>query len=686
MAVDKPIRRITVAAVGRRLARYAQRARGGTIQLLEEGPQFLSRKAPLDFSTWLKKEEGRRPAGFPDAWHVTPQLSFDEHARIAVVMHCHFADLVPELLTYLRNIPTTFDLFVTNSSGEPLHLDTSGLENLGHAAVVDVDNRGRDIFPLVQLVNFGALDPYEIVLKVHTKKSAWREQHSDLAGDGTSWKDSFLEALLGSRETVERILSAFATDSQLGQVTAPGNVLGPEFWGADRALTRELLRRMEMDIATNDLRFCAGSMYWCRAFVLQGLRALSMTEEDFDPEPAAIDGTTAHAVERSIGILAREAGLALVEANTIVAGGAAWTRYAPTASRVPRVRFIPFYLAQFHPIPENDRWWGKGFTEWTNVTAARPVYDGHYQPRLPGEFGFYDLRLDEIRDQQGALAAEHGIEGFMYYYYWFSGKRLLSRPIESMLRSSVPTPFCIMWANENWTRRWDGRSRDVLVGQDYERVPAETFIDDVLEFLRDDRYIRVDGRPVLAVYRPAQMGNFAEVAEAWRAKARAAGIGEILLLSVDVAEEFGGLGEGLADSGLDGRLGFPPHNLPWKPGPSHRLNLHPQFRGNIMSYAAMVDDASLKLASVEHGSYPGVMVNFDNTARRQWHPDIWYGSNPYSFRRWLANAALAVSDRDRAERVVFINAWNEWAEGTVLEPTGRQGRTYLQAVKDVAFG
>lgn len=675
-----------MAAVKRRLARYAQRARGGAITLLEEGPQLISRKAPLDFSTWLKKEAGRRPPGFPDAWRVTPQLALTEHARIAVVMHCHFPELVPELLGYLRNIPVRFDLFVTNSSGEPLRVDATGIEHLAHVAVVDVANHGRDLFPLIQLVNFGALDSYELILKVHTKKSAWREGHAELAGTGAAWKDSFLEALLGSRETVERILSAFATNSQLGQVTAPGSVLGPEFWGADRALTRELLRRMEMDVDADDLQFCAGSMYWSRAFVLQGLRALSMTAEDFDPEPAAIDGTTAHAVERSIGILAREAGLELAEADTLPECSDAWTRYDPGAPRQPRARFIPFYLGQFHPIPENDRWWGKGFTEWTNVTAARPVYDGHYQPRLPTELGFYDLRLDEIREQQGALAAEHGIEGFMYYYYWFGGKRLLSRPIESMLRSSVQTPFCIMWANENWTRRWDGRSRDILIGQDYDRVPAETFIDDVLEFLRDDRYIRVGGRPILAVYRPNQMENFTAVARVWRAKARAAGIGEVILLSVDVAEEFGGLGETLAEAGLDGKLGFPPHNLPWKPGPSHRLNLHPQFRGNIMSYTAMVEDASLRLGSIERGSYPGVMANFDNTARRQWHPDIWYGSNPYSFRRWLANAALSVSDRDREDRIVFINAWNEWAEGTVLEPTGRHGRTYLQAVKDVAFG
>src|SRR5690606_30668197 len=140
-----------------------------------------------------------------------------------------------------------------------------------------------------------------------------------------------------------------------------------------------------------------------------------------------------------------------------------------------------------------------------NVTAAHPIYPGHEQPLLPSALGFYDLRLDEVRQAQLDLAAEHGVEGFMYYYYWFAGRRLMSMPIESLLASSTPKPFCIMWANENWTRRWDGRSADLLIGQDYDKVPATAFIEDVMEFLKDERYLTVDGKKLLSVYRISQL-------------------------------------------------------------------------------------------------------------------------------------------------------------------------------------
>ena len=347
---------------------------------------------------------------------------------------------------------------------------------------------------------------------------------------------------------------------------------------------------------------------------------------------------------------------------------------------------LAFYLPQFHPTPENDAWWGKGFTEWANVTSARPLYLGHNQPNLPSELGFYDLRVDEVRTAQMDLAATHGVEGFMYYYYWFAGKRLLSKPLETLLASDINKPMCLMWANENWTRRWDGRSSDVLMGQDYEHVPATEFIDDVIEFLADPRYLRVDGRPVLAVYRIAQIPDFRAVIQVWRDRARAAGLGELFLLSVDVLREFDGLVGGPKSAGLDGLLGFPPHNLKWEWMSHGGLAMDPRFKGNLLSYRAMERDAEFRLAVLEDGYFPGVMVTFDNTARRQWSSDIWYGTNPYTFRRWFSAAVSAVAHREPAERLVFVNAWNEWAEGAVLEPSMKFGRSYLLAVRDVVHG
>jgi hypothetical protein len=244
-----------------------------------------------------------------------------------------------------------------------------------------------------------------------------------------------------------------------------------------------------------------------------------------------------------------------------------------------------------------------------------------------------------------------------------------------------------MWANENWTRRWDGRESDVLVAQDYASVPAEGFIDDILRFLADERYMTIDGRKIVAIYRPGQIPDLGGVIAGWRARARAAGVGELFVMSVDVDREFHGIDGAPGRFGLDGLLGFPPHNHVWQRLSHEGLGVDPRFSGNILSYAATAAAAEERLrAGLDPTFFPGVMTAFDNTPRRQWAPDLWYGANPYTFRRWLAAAVDAVLDRPSEQRIVFVNAWNEWAEGAVLEPSDRFGRTFLQAARDVAFG
>ena len=197
----------------------------------------------------------------------------------------------------------------------------------------------------------------------------------------------------------------------------------------------------------------------------------------------------------------------------------------------PRVRAIAFYLPQYHPTAENDQWWGTGFTDWTNVVRARPLFPGHYQPRLPADLGFYDLRLPEVREAQAELAREHGIYGFCYYHYWFHGKRLLERPFNKVLASGEPDfPFCLCWANENWTRIWDGLDEKVLIEQDdrrHMRWLAQAF--------RDRRYIRIGDKPLFLVYRAARMPDPLQTATIWREEARKMGIGDIYLCRVESA-------------------------------------------------------------------------------------------------------------------------------------------------------
>src|ERR1019366_6300153 len=221
-----------------------------------------------------------------------------------------------------------------------------------------------------------------------------------------------------------------------------------------------------------------------------------------------------------------------------------------------RVRAIAFYLPQFHPIPENDAWWGNGFTEWTNVTMARPLFKGHYQPHLPADLGFYDLRLPEAREAQAALAREYGIHGFCYYHYWFNGQRLLERPFNEVLASGKPDfPFCLCWANENWTRRWDGEEQEILQAQNYGDEDDLNHIRWLAAAFRDPRYIRVQNRPLFLVYRLSLLPNPARTVELWRDEARRIGVGELFLCNVESFCNEHGM---VAKAGLDAAVEFAP--------------------------------------------------------------------------------------------------------------------------------
>lgn len=342
-----------------------------------------------------------------------------------------------------------------------------------------------------------------------------------------------------------------------------------------------------------------------------------------------------------------------------------------------RPRTIAFYLPQYHPIPENDEWWGKGFTEWTNVTAATPMFAGHYQPRLPSELGFYDLRLSEIYPQQVALAREYGIDGFCYYYYWFNGRRILERPLQDTLhRSDVDFPFCICWANESWSRRWDGRDREILLDQKHNLAGDNRFILDILPLLQDSRYIRVDGKPMVLVYRPELMANPVVTAEIWRQLAEDSGLPGLHLCAVQFE---------IPDPrliGFDALVEFPPHFFPAYEITKTVPNLDPRFEGIIRDYYAGVL-TTLRRPVADFPFYRGAMLAWDNTARRKHQSLIYHYSSPAAYRQWLRHLILqAPENAGGRESFVFINAWNEWAEGAILEPSRRDGRAFLEATRD----
>ena len=348
-----------------------------------------------------------------------------------------------------------------------------------------------------------------------------------------------------------------------------------------------------------------------------------------------------------------------------------------TSGEAGDVRLVAFFLPQFHPIPENDEWWGKGFTEWTNVVRAEPLFPGHYQPHLPEELGFYDLRLRETRRQQIRLARSHGIDAFCYHYYWFSGTRLLHQPLDDMLADpDSDMPFCLCWANENWTRRWNGGDQDILIAQKYRKDDPERFVGDIARFLRDPRYLRVDGMPLLVVYRPQLIPDIRRISEEWRRHCRVLGLGEIHLCAALTFDN-----PDYAQFGFDSGVEFPPHNrtLLGVPYVHESVNFHRPFDGTAMLYVELAN-AYLQRNVQGQKVFRGVFPSWDNTARGRDRALIFLNGTPTNYEHWLAETIRKVREEQAApDRLVFINAWNEWAEGCHLEPDQKYGRAFLEA-------
>jgi len=369
----------------------------------------------------------------------------------------------------------------------------------------------------------------------------------------------------------------------------------------------------------------------------------------------------------------------VAEIRSSLTPSSAYETFEPSiaAGAQPAVDAIAFYLPQFHSIPENDAWWGSGFTEWRNVVRGTPRFAGHYQPRIPRDLGFYDLTHPDVMRRQIEMAKAAGLRGFCFYFYWFDGRRLLEKPVDRFLAdASLDFPFCIMWANENWTRRWDGFESDVLMAQSYAQQDEVKLLDEFHRHFSDSRYIRVEGRPLLLIYRPGLVPNAAETFRRWRKHCLEAYGYEPLVLGV--------LGFGLTgphEHGLDGVLEFPPHFLAEGLAPitAEFELVDPQFKGHVFDYEDVVQ-RSLERTAPDYPLIRTVMPSWDNDARRQGTGAVYHGSTPQKYEHWLREM-VAYSTRNPTwnRSFVFINAWNEWAEAAYLEPDIHYGAAYLNA-------
>lgn len=339
------------------------------------------------------------------------------------------------------------------------------------------------------------------------------------------------------------------------------------------------------------------------------------------------------------------------------------------------MKYIAFYLPQYHPVKENNEWWGNGFTEWTNVSKARPQFSGHYQPQIPSDLGFYDLRLPESREAQASLAKEYGIDAFCYYHYWFNGKLLLEKPFDEVLKSRNPDfPFCLCWANENWTRRWDGMEQEVLIKQDYENYNPEEHIDWLIEAFLDKRYIKIHNKPLFLIYRANDIPDLGNVIKRWRLRIKYHGFEDMYIVAANNSQNTYTYEE-LVDFGFDAIYDFEP-NLR---GMSNLVSIADSPGLNIYNYPQLVNEK----ISIDYPNditvFPCVFPSWDNSPRRKNQATILQNENPHLYLKWLQCSMDKISDYPNDEQIVFINAWNEWGEGCHLEPDLKHGRMFLES-------
>jgi hypothetical protein len=363
-----------------------------------------------------------------------------------------------------------------------------------------------------------------------------------------------------------------------------------------------------------------------------------------------------------------------------------------------KARIIAFYLPQFHPVPENDEWWGKGFTEWTNTAKAKPLFRGHYQPHIPADLGFYDLRLSETRIAQAKMAREYGIEGFCYWHYWFGGKRILERPFTEVLKSGEPDfPFCLGWANDSWTGIWHGCADRMLIEQTYPGPKdEEAHFYSLLDAFGDDRYIKVDGKPVFLIYKPYRLPEPKRFIDHWKNLAVKSGLNGIYFVANANSMRWRADVAGF-DALIPHNPGITTHYLFNRPpgfadkvcvaltGKNVRLLRKRYFpRPDVLPYSEYIRFALPPLRD-DFDEYPCVLPNWDNTPRCGRNGFLFQDATPELFRSHLRQAIGQVEARPHEKRIVFIKSWNEWAEGNYLEPDQQYGLACLEACRAEVF-
>ena len=343
-------------------------------------------------------------------------------------------------------------------------------------------------------------------------------------------------------------------------------------------------------------------------------------------------------------------------------------------------KILAFYLPQFHEIPENNKWHGNGFTEWTKVRASTPLFESHKQPVRPhSDIGYYALDDKTTLETQAQLMKKYGVDGQIMYRYWFAGKQILEKPAEILLNSpEIEMPFAFCWANENWTKRWDGGNGKVLLKQEYSSQDAKAFILNLIPYLKDPRYIRVDGRPLILIYRTANIPNLKQYIRIWKEICSEMGVNEPFVLAVQTMND-----PRIVEAGIDGEVERPMYNFSLLKNLEERPESTEirDFQGRILEYGDVKDFYLALDTKNQLDLFPTVLAGWDVSPRHALKSNILLGFTPNLFREWLIEAIkLVTATFPESKQLVFVNAWNEWAEGAFLEPDELWGYQKLEAV------
>lgn len=630
-----------------------------SLQKLQVAPHYLNPFANKDLNSLLTK-----PA-------------------IAIHLHLFHEELINIHIDHLLNVPVRFDLYVSVKeicdTDELKKILLEKLQNIENIVIEKVPNRGRDIAPLI--IQFGKrLMKYDIIAHVHTKKS---DHNNKLGG----WFAEIADLLFGSKSEVIQILELLGDDAKIVYPERNLNiVLDRTGWSDNYELSKDILKKYtELDICDFPfVEFPQGSMFWAKTKCLNEFLSLPISYADFPEEPLPADGTLAHALERLILVFASkyDGKCYRIHKKDSVGDYKYYEEQQDYSQSITHssIKVLSYYLPQFHPIPENDEWHGKGFTEWTKVRTANPLFAGHYQQHIPHkDIGYYLLDSPDILLKQSDMMRKSGVHGQIFYHYWFSGKLILDEPAKMLLENKhIEMPFCFCWANENWTRRWDGNEDEVLLKQNYSCQDATDFIKYLIPFFKDSRYINIDMRPALFIYRPSAIPDFKLYLEIWEKEClkndlKAPYIVAVLTRGALSPQEFG------MDAGTERVL----HD--WTNGnvADIKNNLY-QYRavnGSVLSYDEVANFYTNQTENKDFTYFRSIVPIWDNTARYGSEAFLLHGSTTEKFQKWMEYLVeYTESTLPVDKQIIIVNAWNEWAEGAHLEPDTRFGYGYLNSI------